>query len=66
MTQTNNVLVKPTHIPWIKEVPEDWDVVRVKNIFDIQKTEVGTESHKYPLLSLTLQGIKFRDIESGF
>lgn len=66
MTQIINTLLKPTHIPWIKEVPEDWDVVRVKNIFDIQKTEVGKESHKYPLLSLTLQGIKFRDIESGF
>lgn len=66
MTQNPKTSLKKSNIPWIWEIPEYWDVVRIKNICDIQKTEVGKESYKYSLLSLTLQGIKYRDIESGF
>lgn len=55
-----------TAIPWLGEIPTDWKLSRIKNEFKILKTEVGDKSSSFSLLSLTLQGIKYRDIESGF
>lgn len=52
-------------LPWLKEIPAHWDIWRNKNIFTEMKEEVGENSSAYTLLSLTLNGIIPRDVESG-
>lgn len=52
-------------LPWLKEIPAHWDIWRNKNIFTEIKDEVGENSSQYTLLSLTLNGIIPRDVESG-
>ena len=32
MTQTTNILLKPTQIPWIGNIPEDWKIQRLKSV----------------------------------
>jgi type I restriction enzyme, S subunit len=56
---------KDSEIEWLGEVPEHWDIVRNKAVFQFIKSLVGEDSKKYKLLSLTLKGIILRDIESG-
>lgn len=55
----------PIELPWIKEMPAGWKLLRNKNVFVESKATVGTESSKYTLLSLTLNGIIPRDVASG-
>lgn len=52
-------------LPWLKEIPAHWDIWRNKNIFTEIKEEVGENVSSYTLLSLTLNGIVPRDVESG-
>lgn len=52
-------------LPWLKEIPEHWSVLRNKNVFTEMKEEVGEKSGDFTLLSLTLNGIIPRDVESG-
>lgn len=52
-------------LPWLKEIPAHWDIWRNKNIFTEIKEEVGENASSYTLLSLTLNGIVPRDVESG-
>ncbi len=56
---------KNIDLPWVKEIPSHWDVRKNKNILTESKELVGEDSKKYKLLSLSLQGIILRDIESG-
>lgn len=56
---------KPIELPWLSEIPAHWSVLRNKNIFSEVKDTVGSDSGAYTLLSLTLNGIIPRDIESG-
>jgi type I restriction enzyme S subunit len=56
---------KETGIEWLGEVPEHWSIKRNKQCFYIHKTLVGNRHKDFQLLSLTLEGIKRRDIESG-
>lgn len=48
---------------WIKGIPEDWDIVRGKYLFEIKKRIAGELGHK--VLSITQKGIKVKDTESG-
>ena len=50
---------------WLGSVPNEWNIVRNKQAFNFEKDLVGKKSKDYTLLSLTLQGIKVRDIEGG-
>lgn len=52
-------------LPWLSEIPSHWSIWRNKNIFTELKDEVGGDSSNYTLLSLTLNGIIPRDIDSG-
>jgi type I restriction enzyme S subunit len=54
---------KPSGVEWLGDVPEHWGTRRVKNLFEIRKRISGTEG--YEVLSITQQGIKVKDIESG-
>lgn len=56
---------KDSCVEWLGEVPEHWNIVRNKAVFQFIKSLVGEDSKKYKLLSLTLKGIILRDIESG-
>ena len=57
-------LVK-TGIAWIPEIPSDWDLKRIKLLFDFNKNIVGKTSADYDVLSLTTKGVIKRDLESG-
>lgn len=54
---------KPSGIAWLGDVPEHWEVEKLKHIFTICKTISGELGHK--VLSITQNGIKVKDTESG-
>ena len=63
----NNFKTYPSYknsgIGWIGELPSDWEVKKVKYLFDITKRISGELGHN--VLSITQRGIKIKDIESG-
>jgi type I restriction enzyme S subunit len=54
---------KDSGVGWLGEVPNTWGVRRIRHLFEIRKRICGTEGHE--VLSITQQGIKAKDIESG-
>lgn len=55
--------LKNTQISWIGEIPENWDVQRVKNAFYRKKEEAHQEE---PIvLSLARAGVKIRDMTNN-
>lgn len=57
---------KDSDIKWLEgEIPEHWQTLANKHIFNLKKNEVGKKSDDYDLLSLTLKGIVIRDLEAG-
>ena len=54
---------KDSGVEWLGEVPEGWEVNRVKTLFEICKRISGEEG--YDVLSITQQGIRVKDTESG-
>jgi type I restriction enzyme S subunit len=64
-----NVLIKkypsykPSGIEWLGEIPEHWEIKRLKYVFRILKRIAGELGHS--VLSITQNGIKIKDIDSG-
>lgn len=56
---------KDSGVEWLGKVPDGWNIVKNKQVFKFIKNSVGENSSDYLLLSLTLNGIIPRDIESG-
>ena len=56
---------KDSGVEWLGEIPEHWEVLANKFIFNLKKNQVGKKSNDYDLLSLTLRGIVIRNIEDG-
>jgi type I restriction enzyme S subunit len=54
---------KDSEEPWMKDIPEHWEVKKVKFLFSISKRISGELGHN--VLSITQKGIKVKDIESG-
>jgi type I restriction enzyme S subunit len=54
-----------TGITWIPEIPSDWELKRIKLLFDFNKNIVGKTSADFDVLSLTTKGVIKRDLESG-
>ena len=54
---------KDSEVEWLGEVPEHWDIRRVRRIFVIKKRIAGKLG--FDILSITQQGIKVRDPESN-
>lgn len=54
-----------TGIAWLPEIPKDWELKRIKLLFDFNKNIVGKTSSEYDVLSLTTKGVIKRDLESG-
>ena len=57
---------KPTNIDWIWEIPENWEIRRMKNIFNRHKNIVWDKSSEYKVLALTLKWVIERDLENNF
>jgi len=49
--------MKDSGIEWIGEIPEDWEVGRVKNCYIHHKYVVGDNADNYERLALTLNGV---------
>lgn len=58
-----NVKMKDSGIEWIGEIPEHWDVIKLKYLFEVRKRISGELG--YDVLSVTQQGLKIKDIESN-
>lgn len=59
-----NVKMKATNIPWLKEIPEHWEVLRNKSFLRLTDEKVGNRND-VTLLSLTKQGVIIRDLSEG-
>ncbi len=55
---------KPTSIPWMPEMPEQWEQRKNKYLFRRSKSLVGNDFEKYPVLSLTMNGVIRRDLDN--
>lgn len=51
-------------IDWVGKIPKHWKLLANKHIFKLKKNQVGKNSIKYTLLSLTLNGVIKRDMEN--
>ncbi len=54
---------KASGVEWLGDVPEHWDAVRVRTLFEIRKRIAGELGHD--VLSITQRGLKIKDIESN-
>lgn len=54
---------KDSGVEWLGEVPAEWDICRIRRIFEICKRISGEVGHD--VLSITQQGIRVKDTESG-
>lgn len=54
-----------TELPWLPTIPNHWKLARNKNFMTESKATVGDKSSDYTLLSLTINGVIARDVESG-
>lgn len=52
-----NRSMKDSGVEWIGDIPEYWNIVRVKRLFTYKKEKVGVKSEDYERLSLTLKGV---------
>ena len=59
----NNTALKKTGNIHIPEIPEQWQMKRLKYVFEIKKDIAGKEG--YDILSITQKGIKVKDISSN-
>ncbi len=53
--------MKNSGIEWIGEIPDDWNLIRFKDICVNHKEIVGTRSSNFDRLALTLNGVIRRD-----
>ncbi len=71
MVETENKVLryeryKDSGVQWLGDgIPEHWEALANKFIFNLKKNQVGKKSADYVLLSLTLKGIVIRNLENG-
>ncbi len=56
-------IVNLSKISWLNNTPKNWELLRIKNLFEISKEKNSGED--LPVLSLTQKGIKIRDISNN-
>ena len=56
---------KPSGIGWIPSIPEHWEIVDTKRCFNFPKEIVGVDFVNYKVLSLSVNGVIFRNVASG-
>ena len=47
---------------WFGELPDEWGVVPMRSLFETKKQFVADKSDQHLLLSLTMGGVKHRDL----
>lgn len=57
--------MKDSGIDWIRIIPNNWEIKRNKNLFYKSKKIVGKKAINYSVLSLTLNGVIYRDVDSN-
>ena len=55
--------MQDSNIEWIGEIPQDWEIKKIKFVFEIKKEIAGKEG--YTVLSITQTGIKPKNITSN-
>lgn len=58
-------IYKDSGVEWLGQIPEHWEALANKYIFNLKKTQVGKKSNMYDLLSLTLRGVVIRNLDDG-
>lgn len=48
---------KNSGVEWVGKIPKEWDMASTRQLFDSVKDQVGSNSSKYKILSLTLNGV---------
>lgn len=56
---------KPSGIGWVPSIPENWEIVDTKRCFNFPKEIVGEDFVNYKVLSLSVNGVIFRNVASG-
>lgn len=56
--------MKDSGIPWFGQIPEHWEMLRNKNAL-VEIRDIVGEDTSFPLLSLSLNGVKLRDLDGG-
>lgn len=59
----SNRPMQDSNIEWIGEIPTDWEIMKLKFVFEIKKDIAGKEG--YTVLSITQTGIKPKNITSN-
>lgn len=59
--------MKYSGVEWIGNIPDDWNIVRLKDICVSKKEVAGTKSSEYERLALTLNGVvkRSKDAQDG-
>ena len=57
--------MKDSGIPWVGEVPSDWEMLRNKDFMKVTNEKVGERKNDFLLLSLSKQGVIIRDVSEG-
>ena len=57
--------MKDSGVKWIGQIPEEWELIQNRYLFEYTGKKVGEEFSKYQLLSLTTKGVKERDINDA-
>lgn len=55
---------KASGIEWLGDIPEHWETIDAKRCFYFPKEIVGEEYNNFKVLSLSIHGVIFRNIES--
>ena len=58
------MIITDSNIPWLKDLPKDWEIKKVKDKF-VFNNLTTKDYEKYPTLSLTMSGVKERDVASN-
>ncbi len=53
---------KTAEMPWINTIPAHWSQIRNGGLFDYHQDKVGADFGKYQLLSLSVQGVRAKNI----
>lgn len=57
--------MKPSGIPWLGDVPTEWEIIRNKTFMKLTNEKVGDRKNDFVLLSLSKQGVIIRDLSES-
>ncbi len=55
--------MKDSGVDWLGDVPEDWEVLRGRRVFEIRKRIAGELGHS--VISVTQAGLRIKNVETG-